>query len=171
MGEGSPEPHRYDPGLRPPPATEWTESAALNNVYGWDVAPPLTRARTRGTPFPDRVPGKRDSETARRSWRVGTRCVRAEVILESDKLDRDVHGVGRRQRPAVHDVRDVAALTGVSVSKLNLLRLQGGGPRFMRFGRSVRYTLAEVISWANRPDYARTAEADTIRNKVGLKEG
>src|SRR5512135_3559671 len=57
-------------------------------------------------------------------------------------------------------VQDAAALTGVSVSKLNLLRLQGGGPRFMRFGRCVRYKLAEVINWMNRPDFASTSEAN-----------
>jgi predicted DNA-binding transcriptional regulator AlpA len=57
-------------------------------------------------------------------------------------------------------VQDAAALTGMSVSKLNLLRLTGGGPRFMRFGRSVRYKLSEVVSWMNRPDFASTSEAD-----------
>ncbi len=57
-------------------------------------------------------------------------------------------------------VQDAAALTGLSVSMLNALRLRGGGPRFMRFGRSVRYKLAEVIRWMDRPDYASTSEID-----------
>lgn len=57
-------------------------------------------------------------------------------------------------------VQDAAALTGISVSKLNLLRLTGGGPRFMRFGRSVCYRLAEVIRWMDKPDFASTSEAD-----------
>ena len=57
-------------------------------------------------------------------------------------------------------VQDVAALTGLSVSRLNVLRLEGGGPRFMRFGRSVRYKLGEVIRWMDQPNYASTTEAD-----------
>lgn len=57
-------------------------------------------------------------------------------------------------------VQDAAALTGISVSKLNLYRLQGGGPRFMRFGRSVRYRLGAVVNWMDRsPDYASMSEA------------
>lgn len=55
-------------------------------------------------------------------------------------------------------VRDAAALTGLSVSNLNLLRLKGGGPRFMRFGRSVRYRLADVMAFMNAPTYASTSE-------------
>lgn len=61
-------------------------------------------------------------------------------------------------------VAEAAAMTGMSVSKLNLLRLTGGGPRFMRFGRSVRYKLSEVVSWMNKPDYASTTEADEAKH-------
>ena len=69
-------------------------------------------------------------------------------------------------------VQDAAALTGLSVSNLNLLRLKGGGPRFMRSGRSVRYRLAEVISWMNRPDFASTSEADasTLSASTGKRD-
>jgi predicted DNA-binding transcriptional regulator AlpA len=67
-------------------------------------------------------------------------------------------------------VQDVAALTGLSVSTLNLLRLKGGGPRFMRFGRSVRYKLAEVIHWMNRADYASTSEADAAKRSKPCTE-
>lgn len=65
-------------------------------------------------------------------------------------------------------VQDAAALTGMSVSKLNLLRLTGDGPRFMRFGRSVRYKLAEVMAYMDKPTYASTSEADEAkRDKPG----
>src|SRR5512135_1427860 len=57
-------------------------------------------------------------------------------------------------------VQDAAALTSMSVSKLNLYRLKGGGPRFLRFGRSVRYRLADVVNWMDAPTYASTSEAD-----------
>lgn len=55
-------------------------------------------------------------------------------------------------------VQDVAALTGLSVSKLNLYRLKGGGPRFQKFGRSVRYRLADVMAFMDAPTYASTSD-------------
>jgi hypothetical protein len=55
-------------------------------------------------------------------------------------------------------VQDAAALTGLSVSKLNLYRLKGGGPRFQKFGRSVRYRLADVMAFMNAPTYSSTSE-------------
>jgi predicted DNA-binding transcriptional regulator AlpA len=61
-------------------------------------------------------------------------------------------------------VADVAALSGLSVSNLNLLRLKGGGPRFQRFGRSVRYRLADVFEWMNAPTYASTSEIDASKS-------
>ena len=55
-------------------------------------------------------------------------------------------------------VQDAAGLTGLSVSNLNLLRLKGGGPRFQKFGRSVRYRLADVMAFMDAPTYANTSE-------------
>jgi predicted DNA-binding transcriptional regulator AlpA len=63
------------------------------------------------------------------------------------------------------DVSDAAALTGLSVSKLNLYRLKGGGPRFQKFGRSVRYRLADVMAFMDAPTYARTSEISASRAK------
>ena len=69
-------------------------------------------------------------------------------------------------------VQDAAALTGLSVSKLNLYRLKGGGPRFQKFGRSVRYRLADVMAFMDAPTYASTSEisASTAkREKAGTE--
>ena len=55
-------------------------------------------------------------------------------------------------------VQDAAGLLALSVSNLNLLRLKGGGPRFLKFGRSVRYRLADVMEFMNAPTYASTSE-------------
>lgn len=63
------------------------------------------------------------------------------------------------------DVSDAAALTGLSVSKLNLYRLKGGGPRFQKFGRSVRYRLADVMAFMDGPTYASTSEISASRAK------
>jgi predicted DNA-binding transcriptional regulator AlpA len=67
-------------------------------------------------------------------------------------------------------VQDAAALTSMSVSKLNLLRLTGGGPRFLRFGRSIRYKLAEVISWMDA-GLASTSEADASSTVNRARQG
>ena len=67
-------------------------------------------------------------------------------------------------------VQDAAGLTGLSVSKLNLYRLKGGGPRFQKFGRSVRYRLADVMTFMNAPTYASTSEISASiskRDKAG----
>ena len=61
-------------------------------------------------------------------------------------------------------VQDAAALTGLSVSNLNLLRLKGGGPRFMRFGRSIRYRLADVMAFMDAPTYASTSEISATKS-------
>jgi hypothetical protein len=62
-------------------------------------------------------------------------------------------------------VQDAAALIGLSVSKLNLYRLQGGGPRFQKFGRSVCYRLADVMAFMGAPTYASTSEISASNAK------
>lgn len=63
------------------------------------------------------------------------------------------------------NVQDAAALTELSVSKLNLYRLKGGGPRFQKFGRSVRYSLADVMAFMEAPMYACTSEISASISK------
>lgn len=63
------------------------------------------------------------------------------------------------------NVQDAAVLTRLSVSKLNLYRLKGGGPRFQKFGRSVRYNLADVMAFMNAPTYASTSEISASISK------
>jgi predicted DNA-binding transcriptional regulator AlpA len=48
---------------------------------------------------------------------------------------------------AVMDVLAAAARCGLSVSTLNKLRLVGGGPRFAKLGRAVRYRVADIDAW------------------------
>lgn len=45
------------------------------------------------------------------------------------------------------DVFAAARRCGLSVSTLNKLRLTGGGPRFAKLGRAVRYRVADVDAW------------------------
>lgn len=61
------------------------------------------------------------------------------------------------------NVRDVAAMTGIAVSTLNVYRLKGGGPSFLKQGRSVRYRLSEVMAFIQRPkSFCSTSEASLL---------
>jgi excisionase family DNA binding protein len=42
---------------------------------------------------------------------------------------------------------DAAAYTGVSRSTLEKLRVFGGGPRYLKLGRLVRYRQADLEEW------------------------
>jgi excisionase family DNA binding protein len=44
--------------------------------------------------------------------------------------------------------KEVASYLGVSAAYLKKLRLAAEGPRFARFGRSIRYNMKDVDSWA-----------------------
>ena len=45
---------------------------------------------------------------------------------------------------------DAAKLVGLSTRKLEMLRRDGGGPRFLRISRRcVRYRLIDLIEWQN----------------------
>jgi hypothetical protein len=44
-------------------------------------------------------------------------------------------------------------------STLNKMRLSGDGPRFYKFGRSVRYTFADLDAWAEARSRRSTSEA------------
>ena len=55
--------------------------------------------------------------------------------------------------------REAAAYLGVSESTLEKLRLNGGGPRFLRIaGRSVRYRQADLGAWAEARACQSTSE-------------
>ena len=56
--------------------------------------------------------------------------------------------------PAPHDAKallstpEAAVLVRLSARTLKRYRAEGGGPRFLRLGRSVRYTRADLLEWA-----------------------
>lgn len=45
-------------------------------------------------------------------------------------------------------VREAAAFLGISFSYLNMLRVKGGGPAFLKFGRAVCYDRGDLQCWA-----------------------
>lgn len=55
--------------------------------------------------------------------------------------------------------KEVADLTGVSVRHLERLRIEGGGPRYIRVhARCIRYDPADVVAWINERKFAHTSE-------------
>lgn len=55
-------------------------------------------------------------------------------------------------------VSEAARWAKVSESFLNKARLTGGGPRFVRLGRSIRYRLEDLEAWASATAAASTSE-------------
>lgn len=49
--------------------------------------------------------------------------------------------------------------TAISVSTLNKLRVFGGGPRFSKVGRSVRYCVQDLDDWLRSQMVGSTSEA------------
>ena len=64
----------------------------------------------------------------------------------------------RVSRPtAVMDTDEAAAYLRMSPQKLELMRLEGGGPKFAKLGRLVRYRKVSVDRWLADNERANTA--------------
>lgn len=55
-------------------------------------------------------------------------------------------------------VSEAARWAKVSESYLNKARLTGGGPRFVRLGRSIRYRVSDLEAWAQGGAAGSTSE-------------
>ncbi len=53
-----------------------------------------------------------------------------------------------------------AEFLGVSVRTLQAWRVRGGGPRYVKIGRSVRYQRRELVSFQQTHTVSSTTEAD-----------
>ena len=54
-------------------------------------------------------------------------------------------------------VKEAAARVGLSKSTLDKLRVSGGGPRFAKLGRTVRYAEADLAAWVEAGKRASTS--------------
>ncbi len=54
---------------------------------------------------------------------------------------------------------EAAEILQLSKAHLDKLRLVGGGPRFVRLGRAVRYRAADLQAWVEANIVASTSEA------------
>ena len=57
------------------------------------------------------------------------------------------------------DVKTAAKRLGLSKSTLDKLRVYGGGPRFSKLGRSVRYSATDLDTWVAENRRASTSAA------------
>ncbi len=56
---------------------------------------------------------------------------------------------------------DAATLLGLAPQTLAILRVEGGGPRYAKLGRSVRYDPEDLAVWVEENKRAHTAENRT----------
>ena len=54
--------------------------------------------------------------------------------------------------------RQAAALLSLSIRTLQSWRLRGGGPKFIRAGRAVRYRRRDLTEWIDRRTVASTSD-------------
>lgn len=62
-----------------------------------------------------------------------------------------------------------AQLLGLSARTLQAWRVRGGGPRFMKIGRAVRYQRHELLAFQEANTFKSTTEADATQR--GLSRG
>ena len=57
------------------------------------------------------------------------------------------------------NTKNAARYVGMSTSYLNRARIHGGGPRYLKIGRSVRYRVADLDLWLGERVQRHTGEA------------
>jgi hypothetical protein len=61
--------------------------------------------------------------------------------------------------PAFLDVPTAARFLSVSKALLDKLRTTGGGPRFCKAGRAIRYSADDLTAWMKARSFTSNAEA------------
>jgi hypothetical protein len=64
------------------------------------------------------------------------------------------------------DENKTSEVTDIPVATLRTRRVRGGGPPYYKFGKTVRYDLDEVISWARARRALNTADADAVQARL-----
>src|SRR5262245_40661570 len=64
---------------------------------------------------------------------------------------------------AAFNESQAANLLGVSVRTLQAWRVRGGGPRYIKIGRAVRYQRRVLVSFQAEHTVSSTTEADTAK--------
>ena len=56
------------------------------------------------------------------------------------------------------DTAAAAAVLGLAPITLAKMRIASGGPRYLKFGRAVRYRLSDLQKWISEQEHRHTAE-------------
>ena len=65
--------------------------------------------------------------------------------------------------------KDAAAYIGLSKSTLEKMRVTGGGPPFIKMGKTVVYDVTDLDAWMAERRFRSTAEADAARQAAAGK--
>ncbi len=65
---------------------------------------------------------------------------------------------------AVLNENQAAEFLGLSVRTLQAWRVRGGGPRYMKIGRAVRYQRRALVAFQDSHTVSSTTEADALQN-------
>lgn len=76
--------------------------------------------------------------------------------------------MNNRVVPKLFTNTETAELLGIRPNTLEQWRLRGGiGPKFLKIGRSIRYSEADVIAWLNAQTCTSTSQYPSIgHNKI-----
>jgi predicted DNA-binding transcriptional regulator AlpA len=68
--------------------------------------------------------------------------------------------IGRHNPPEFDFVsaKQAARILGVHPNTLCKWRISGGGPRFTKLGRRIRYRMSDISAWTNERTYSNTAQ-------------
>jgi len=61
------------------------------------------------------------------------------------------------QRPTMFTVAETAEYLGLAQSTLNKWRCIGGGPKYLKMGKAVRYRLSDIQEWLEENQRAHTS--------------
>ncbi|CUJ53019.1 helix-turn-helix domain-containing protein [Achromobacter xylosoxidans] len=75
----------------------------------------------------------------------------------------------RAPTPAPRYLTNVEAADYLRLSPRTLekLRVQGGGPRFRKFGRRVLYAMTDLEAWADGRSYGMTSDPEYLDRRAG----
>lgn len=78
--------------------------------------------------------------------------VKTAALLETYRVRDEVFSPGN-----LLGVKEAAALLDLSKSTLDKMRVYGGGPRYAKLGRSVKYAKADLAAWIAEGTRASTS--------------
>ena len=135
---------------------EWM--AAHGAAVGWEPV-----ANRLGEPFPmaaGRAPGRPENPRPDGAGKGGGGGHRKNPIQIETEGGGSDSMKDRHENPKYLDTREAADFLGLSNRTLDRYRVTGEGPVFHKFGRRIRYALADLEAWAGARRVRSTAEAD-----------